>query len=127
MKFLPRTGVRFISLSLCTVAGVCSTAGAQSRPQLIASTEPVALVRTVQVLAGPKPAVEILSSRPLVPVITKADNPPRLVIDLPDARFAGNRRRIDGQGDQIGGVRIDQYQKNPPVTRVVVDLLKPVG
>jgi len=76
--------------------------------------------------------VEILSNRPLVPVISSLDNPPRLVIDLPDADvpnalLSGGKNRIDSPSQEIRRVRINQYQNTPPVARVVVDLLKPVG
>jgi hypothetical protein len=79
----------------------------------------------------PGPAVEILSSRPLVPAISTLDNPPRLVIDLPNAdvpaNLSGINNRIDASAQEIRRVRVNQYQNAPPVTRVVVDLVKPVG
>lgn len=109
---------------------VCSAA-AQSNPQLLASTEQttaVVNVREVQVLAGPEgPAVEILSDRPLVPSISKLENPLRLAIDLPHARLALSKRRIESRDGAISGVRVDQYQKIPPITRVVLDLVKPTA
>ncbi len=70
-------------------------------------------------------AVEILSTKPLVPSIQSIGDPPRLVIDLPNARLETQQKRIDIQADQIGSIRADQFQQNPPVTRVVVDLLAP--
>jgi hypothetical protein len=75
--------------------------------------------------------VEILSSRPLVPAISTLDNPPRLVIDLPNAdlpsALQSANNRIDSPSQEIRRVRINQYQNTPPIARVVVDLLKPVG
>jgi hypothetical protein len=102
---------------------------AQSTPKLLATTDAPVVVRSVRVLPGP--AVEILSSRPLVPAISTLDNPPRLVIDLPNADLpsalqSGNNR-IDSPSQEIRRVRINQYQNAPPIARVVVDLLKPVG
>lgn len=69
------------------------------------------------------PAVEILSTRPLVPQIQQISDPPRLVIDLPNARLDTTTKRINVQADQISALRADQFQQNPPVARVVVDLL----
>jgi hypothetical protein len=69
------------------------------------------------------PAVEILSTKPLIPAIRSLDNPPRLVIDLPRAVLDVQEKRISVQANQISTLRVDQYQQNPPVTRVVVDLL----
>ena len=71
------------------------------------------------------PAVEILSTKPLIPSIQPLSDPPRLVIDLPNARLDTRQKRISVQADQISTLRADQFQENPPVTRVVVDLLVP--
>ncbi len=70
-------------------------------------------------------AVEILSTRPLVPAIHAIDNPDRLVIDLPNARLDTPEKLISVQAGQISGIRADQFQQNPPVARLVVDLLAP--
>ena len=69
------------------------------------------------------PAVEILSTKPLIPTIQSLNNPPRLVIDLPNARLNARQKRISVQADQISSLRADQFQENPPVARIVVDLL----
>src|ERR1700685_331832 len=115
---------------LLLAAWVIASGAAQSNPKLLATTDAPVVVRSVRVLPGP--AVEILSSRPLVPVISNLDNPPRLVIDLPDADLpnalsSGSNNRIESASLEIRRVRVSQYQNAPPVTRVVVDLLKPVG
>jgi hypothetical protein len=79
--------------------------------------------RIVQEKDGP--AVEILSSKPLVPSIQAISDPPRLVIDLPNARLDTQQKKISVLADQISAIRADQFQQNPPVARVVVDLLAP--
>jgi len=70
-------------------------------------------------------ALEILSTKPVVPSIQSIGDPPRLVIDLPNARLETQQKRISIQADQIGSIHADQFQQNPPVARVVVDLLAP--
>jgi hypothetical protein len=70
-------------------------------------------------------AVEILSTRPLVPSIQAITDPDRVVIDLPNARLETQAKRIKVQADQITAIRADQFQQNPLVARVVVDLLAP--
>jgi hypothetical protein len=72
------------------------------------------------------PVVQIVSSRPLTPRLQVLEGPPRLVIDLPDAKLTTARRRIPFRNEQIKGIRIDQFQTNPAVVRVVVDLANPV-
>lgn len=73
--------------------------------------------------------VEIVSSRPLPPVIQSLDSPPRLVIDLTNARLAPKNKelikRVSVLQDDILTLRTEQYQQNPPVVRVVLDLLIP--
>jgi len=132
MKLLPRFRSSLVALLLVSGLLIASSR-AQSTPTLLATTEPPVAVRSVKVVNGyAGPAVEILSSSPLVPVISTLDNPSRLVIDLmnaelPGALLSGNNGRIDIPSGEIRRVRINQYQNAPPVTRVVVDLLKPVG
>jgi hypothetical protein len=128
MKFQPCVRSALVALALLTGMLIASS-GAQSTPKLLATTDTPIFVRSVRVLPGP--AVEILSSRPLVPAISTLDNPPRLVIDLPNAdvpaNLSGINNRIDTSAQEIRRVRVNQYQNAPPVTRVVVDLVKPVG
>ncbi len=122
MKPLQRP--RSLLLALLVLA---ASSAAQSTSQLLATTDAPAIVHSVRVLPGQAgPAVEILSSRPLVPAISRVENPPRLVIDLPNALVSGVKKRIDFTNDEINGIRVNQYQNAPPVTRVVVDLAKPV-
>jgi hypothetical protein len=129
MKSQPSVRSSLVALLLPTTL-LMASGMAQSQPKLLATTDAAVLVRSVRVLPGP--AVEILSSRPLVPVISNLDNPPRLVIDLPDADvptalLSGGKNRIDSSSQEIRRVRINQFQNAPPVARVVVDLVKPIG
>jgi hypothetical protein len=71
------------------------------------------------------PALEILSTRPVVPAIQTLESPPRLVIDLPNSRMGLPRKRIVVQREQITVIRAEQYQQEPPVMRIVLDLLAP--
>jgi hypothetical protein len=71
------------------------------------------------------PAVEIILTRPVTPAIQRLEGPPRLVIDLPKTRMAVKTKRLSVQQHQIADIRVDLFQSDPPVTRVVVDLLSP--
>lgn len=115
-----RTRVLATALSLLCIFYCC--AAAQSTPQLLATTD-VATVRSVQMIQSPDgPVLDVLASRPVVPTIHKLENPPRLVVDLPNTLVPADKRRVDFHNDQVKGVRINQYQSAPPVVRIVLDL-----
>jgi len=70
-------------------------------------------------------ALEILATHPLIPAIQEISDPTRLVIDLPNAQLDTQQKRVSVRSDQISAVRADQFQANPPVARIVVDLVAP--
>jgi type IV pilus assembly protein PilQ len=67
--------------------------------------------------------VEISASAPVTPRLTKLANPDRLVVDLPNAVPAGRTHPILVNGADIKAVRMGRFQDDPPITRVVVDLV----
>jgi hypothetical protein len=117
------------SLIACTMVGFIGSSLAQSAQQTpVGNDGAFAVVDSVRILSDhDAPTIEIVSNRPLVPAISKLDNPPRLVIDLPKARLLVNQKRIDSQAAGIQDIRFGQYQERPPVARIVVDLAKPVA
>jgi AMIN domain len=118
-------GSRFQASFLVLLSAVLLVAHAFT--QSTAASQKPAVIRTIKLWPGPEgPVLEIISSASLYPKIDKLDSPPRLVIDLPHATFSLGRKRFAYRNDRISGVRVDQFQQNPPVTRLVVDLLKPV-
>ena len=91
-------------------------------------SSPVSQVNSVRIVhEHGVPALEILSSRPVVPGIQLLDAPPRLVVDLPDTRLGSVQKRISVTEEGIAAVRAEQYRKKPPVARIVVDLTAPYG
>ncbi|PYV52730.1 MAG: hypothetical protein DMG92_00050 [Acidobacteria bacterium] len=92
-----------------------------------ASDQPTAWVQSVRVVPGKSGAtVEILATRPLTPQVQTVEGPLRLVIDLPGSSLNVQRKRIPFRNQQIKGVRMNQYQVSPAVTRIVLDLSAPV-
>jgi len=87
---------------------------------------PIAAIKSFRIIQeNTGPALEILATHPMVPAIQQIGNPTRLVIDLANARLDTAAKRLDVHSGQITAVRADQFQANPPVARVVVDLVAP--
>jgi hypothetical protein len=107
-------------LSGGTLAQTQGPAAVRTRPAVSDNAIRIRNVSIEQTEGGP--AVAIASNGALVPAITKLDGPPRLVIDLAGAVNTVPRSRIAGTTEGIKSIRVSQYQQNPPLTRVVVDL-----
>jgi hypothetical protein len=87
---------------------------------------PVVLSRIKVVLDQGSPALEITSSRRIIPNISMSDRPRRMVVDLQNAEMSILEKRIKVQSDDIAGIRLRQFTTSPPVARLVVDLRKPL-
>lgn len=125
---MSRIGPQLVLLCFVVGALVSASAAAQTTPQSTGSQATLVTIRSVKVIPGKDgPVLEILSDRPVSPVITKLEGPLRLVIDLPKASMPVNRKRIDFRNEEIGGIRLNQFQNEPPIGRIVVDLVKPMG
>ncbi len=97
-----------------------------SQPAASPSVGKIAAIKSFRIVQEKDgSALEILSTKPLVPAIQAIGNPDRLVIDLPNARLDTQEKRVSVQADQISAIRADQFQQNPPVARLVLDLLAP--
>jgi hypothetical protein len=114
-------------------SGVAATALILGFAALHAQTTPAkqvsapANIQSLKVTASPRGTnVEIFADRAVKPSIQQLEKPPRLVIDLPNSSYAAQRKRFATRSDQVSAVRIDQFRKTPPVTRIVVDLLQPI-
>jgi hypothetical protein len=123
---LPRSGIQFVVVVLLEVLSASSQ---NSGPQKTGPAKPeptvVSSVRIVQDRGVP--ALEVVSNHPVVPTIRMLDSPPRLVMDLPNTRMGLKRKRIPVLQENILTIRSEQYQIEPPVMRIVLDLLVPYG
>jgi hypothetical protein len=112
----------YIQLLLSVLLSSACWAQMPAQSQL-ANDKSLAIVNSVRALPAQDGAgVEIVSSRPLVPTISKLENPSRLVIDLPQTRLGQVAKRVEVHSAAIQSIRLSQFQENPPVARVVVDL-----
>ena len=125
---MPRSGIQVVAIMLAALAVT------QAWPQDAESqkTNPLnlgaAVISSVRVVhERGVPAVEVLSTRPVVPTIHSLDSPPRLIIDISDARLGPIDKRIPVLQENILTLRTEQYQKDPPIARIMLDLLVPYG
>lgn len=130
MRPFLRVGCEFLRLWLLVALG--AGVGTAQAPAAHPKHGPAAagFLRTVKVTSDQEgPAVEIVTSSSLTvsPTIQTLESPPRLVIDLPNTRFLSPRKPLDGDSVQVTRIRINQSQSSPPVTRIVLDLVHPVG
>jgi len=68
--------------------------------------------------------IEMSASGTIAPKLSALDSPARVVVDLPATVMASGQKQIAVGADGVKGVRIGSDGKNPPTTRVVVDLEK---
>jgi type IV pilus assembly protein PilQ len=85
---------------------------------------PMSQIRGIAVSRGHQGLnIEITGSHPLTGKTMKLTGPDRIVLDIPDSVLEGRQRDIAVNANGVKGVRAARYQSNPPITRVVVDLL----
>src|SRR5271154_991140 len=103
MKLLLRVPVALRLLLLGSgLLSLVPAASPQSNPGLLTTTEPPAMVRSVRGLSENNgQAIEIISDHPVVPQIRKLDNPPRLVIDLPNTTLSSNKKHPDFRSAEV--------------------------
>jgi AMIN domain len=125
---LPRIGCQLIRFSVLAAILGANFGFAQSPDDAPIPKGPAAVLRSVKMISDADgPALEIISSQAPVPAIQFLDSPPRLVIDLPNTKVNLPLKRLAVGSDQVSAVRMNQFQQSPPVARIVVDLVRPVG
>jgi hypothetical protein len=90
-----------------------------------AAARPVATIRKVSLLGGGNSVeVEIVASSPVTPQAQAVTGPDRIVIDFPNALPGAALRHLTLHRGGVKAVRAGLFSSNPPVTRVVLDLVR---
>jgi hypothetical protein len=131
LQGLPQKTTALLSLVMLFL-GIASGAIAGStklktHESAAAPDDPATVLRVKLLLEKDSPIMEIMSSRPLRPTITKIEDPPGLKIDLNNAQISIRHKQIAVQNPLIGAIQINQLALSPPVVRIVVDELKPLS
>ena len=71
--------------------------------------------------------VDVVASAALDYETLKLENPPRLVLDLPQSILVARRRKISVDQPPVLGIRVAQFKADPPITRLVVDLTRMIA
>jgi len=111
---------------LCAVillAGLIAVNGGVGVAQSPSDTTSPALVRGVAISQeGGRITLSVQASGPLGYETRTLTGPPRLVVDLPQSILVARERQLTVDDPAVKGVRLGQFQSQPPVTRLVVDL-----
>jgi type IV pilus assembly protein PilQ len=97
-------------------------ASAAQTPALQPASQRNELQRVDVVRGTDEIRVEISARGAVTPLVSTADSPARLVVDLPGTIMTTGQRHITVGSAGVKGVRIGMDGQHPPTTRVVVDL-----
>jgi AMIN domain len=123
---LPRSGIQVVGIVLAALAVAMAGPQNAESPKASSPQAETAVVSSVRIVhERGAPAVEVVSTHPVVPTIHLLDSPPRLVIDLSNTHMGLSRKRIPVLQENILTIRAEQFQNDPPITRIVLDLLVP--
>ena len=116
--------VRIFSFALETLA-ICALAFCGGA-QLVQAGQRAAAVRHISVTGEDRDLdVEITATKPIRPRTQTVTAPDRLIVDLADARPDARLRKILVNRGNLRDVRVGLLSANPPITRVVLDLVAP--
>jgi hypothetical protein len=103
-----------------------SPAQRESDQEVAGSQSPATVVHFNIFLKDGTPAVEIITTDPVKPKISRLTEPMRLVIDLPNTNMSVPRKLVPVKSQDVGAIRLELSATDPPQVHVEIDLLKPL-
>ncbi len=124
-----RTAAGFtLAILLLLMASRDKADGKDLKDQSLVTSGDAAIVSRVKVLLnGDSIGIEVLSTRPVRPAITRMPDPPGLSINISNARMSVRRKQIPVQSPIISAVHLDQLAQTPPAVRILIDERKPLS
>ncbi len=126
--------VQLVRTVLCSIVAVTMAVSqnAQSNAKPASSEAGTPVITGVRIVQDHgSPAVEIATTRRVAPMIGSRDAPPRLIIDIPNARSGMHQKRIDVLQGNILTIRSEEHAAErpgkAPFLRIVVSSLVPYG
>jgi type IV pilus assembly protein PilQ len=114
-------------LLLASAALLPFSAGAQAPSAVTTPASPVTSVSKVEIAGdGQETSVRVEGSSDAAGMsyhVSRLSDPPRVVLDVSDARLAAARTDVPSSYDPVRGVRLGQFR--PDQVRVVIDLQRP--
>ncbi|HVN17347.1 MAG TPA: AMIN domain-containing protein [Dongiaceae bacterium] len=102
-----------------------AAAAAKPAPKAQAASSAGNRLQKVNVVPGSNDIqIEISSTEPVTPNVSKLSSPARILVELPETAVATAQNKIPVGSGGVKRVRIGMDGKNPPTTSVVVDLEK---
>ena len=117
--------LRLLTLIAAASACLSQTSNAQ-KPEALkpAAVSNYATLSKVSANAVPNGFdLTVSCTKPVTPGFTRLQNPDRLVVDLPDTLVGSQPSSLAVDNADVKTVRINQFRKSPPVTRIVLDLI----
>ena len=103
-----------------------SPAQHESDQEVTASQGAATVVHCNVFLKDGTPAVEIITTTPVKPKISKLADPMRLVIDLPNTNMSVPSKLVPVKSQDVSAIRLALSATDPPQVHVEIDLLKPL-
>jgi len=114
-------------LLLAVSVGRADNAKLEAHGSSGSAVDPATVLRVKLQLEKDSPVLEIVSTRPVRPVITNIQDPPGLRIDLRNAQMSVRHKEIAVQNTLIDAIRLDQITLTPPVVSILVNERKPLS
>ena len=112
------------SLALVAFFAAAPVCLGQATPasQTVAPTNYAILTKIVASTVSSGFDLSVACTKPVAPGFTRLKDPERLVVDLPGTVVGSQPSSISVNSPDVRAVRVNQFRKSPPITRIVLDL-----